>query len=63
MRGPRILTSSRSPPALQSLQRRHVIPSRRGRMLVRDVLVVVLTAALFGLMAVLARLCDSVHTK
>jgi hypothetical protein len=29
----------------------------------RDVLVIVLTAALFGLLAVLVRLCDAVRTK
>jgi hypothetical protein len=29
----------------------------------QDVLVVVLVAGLFGVMAALVRLCDSVHTK
>jgi hypothetical protein len=29
----------------------------------QDLMVVVLVAALFGLMALLARLCDSVHTS
>jgi hypothetical protein len=30
---------------------------------VHDLMVIILVAALFGLMALLARLCDSVHTQ